>query len=230
MIDRADSYFVRLPVNRTALRIATVAAWLILALLSAFASPDPEPRVIFIKEFPGSRPDYYSITVSENGRTVYRTAPDDDSPLQFQLPPDTAAEIFRLAGQLNWFKGEKLESGRKVANMGKKTLEYAKGEENYEASFNHTERPEAMALMGIFEKISQTEQHILQLKYLTHFDKLGVMKELLAAEIDFDQGRLIGADQLEPVLTQIQNDRSLVHVAQERAAEFLNKIKTSAKN
>jgi hypothetical protein len=187
-------------------------------------SPDGTPRVVFTKEFPNSRPDYYSVIVYENGRALYKTAPDDPSPVEFQVPPEAAAEVFRLAEKLNWFKDRKLESGRRVANMGKKTLGYGKGDEISEAAFNHTEVPEALELASMFERISQTNEHLLRLKNMVRFDRLGVVKELLQIETDLDAGRLLGAGQLVPMLEQIRNDRSLVNVAKDRAVQILGKI------
>ena len=194
------------------------------AALCADENSDSLPRIIFTKEFPHSQPDYYSISVHEDGQTVYRTAPDDDSPLGFQLPLETAQEIFSIALKLNRFRDRNLESSHRVAFMGKKTLAYQKGQEHYESVFNFTEVPEALALTALFERISQTEQHLLRLKYLIRFDRLGVEKELLQLEVNLDQGRLLGAAQLAPLLEQIQNNRSLVHIAQTRAAQILGKI------
>ena len=191
-------------------------------------SSDAAPRVVFTKEFPGSSPAYYSVTVWEDGRAIYRTAPDDDSPLKFQLPADAANQIFRLAEKLDWFKDRKLDSGRKVAFMGKKTLAYGKGDDpsagRAEASFNHTEVPEAIEIASLFERISQTNEHLMRLQNMIRFDRLGVVKELLQIETDLDAGRLLGAAQLTPVLEKIQKDRSLVNVAHERAVQILGKI------
>lgn len=195
--------------------------------LSAQTS-DAAPRVVFTKEFPGSSPAYYSVTVWEDGRAIYRTAPDDDSPVKFQLPADAANQIFRLAEKLDWFKDRKLDSGRKVAFMGKKTLAYGKGDDpsagRTEASFNHTEVPEAIEIAALFERISQTNEHLIRLQNMIRFDRLGVVKELLQIETDLDAGRLLGAAQLTPVLEKIQKDRSLVNVAHERAVQILGKI------
>lgn len=186
------------------------------------------PRVVFTKEFPGSSPAYYSVTVWEDGRAIYRTAPDDDSPLKFQIPADAASQIFRLAEKLDWFKDRKLDSGRKVAFMGKKTLAYGKGDDSSagrtEASFNHTEVPEAIEIASLFERISQTNEHLMRLQNMIRFDRLGVVKELLQIETDLDASRLLGAAQLTPVLEKIQKDRSLVNVAHERAVQILGKI------
>ena len=194
----------------------------------AAQSQDAAPRVIFTKEFPGSSPAYYSVTVWEDGRAIYRTAPDDESPVKFQISADSAGRIFQLAEKLDWFKDRKLDSGRKVAFMGKKTFAYTKSDNTNaprtEASFNHTEVPEALELASLFERTSQTNEHLIRLQNMIRFDRLGVVKELLQIETDLDSGRLLGAGQLTPVLEKIQKDRSLVNVAQERAVQILGKI------
>ena len=192
--------------------------------MAAQASAESDPAVIFTKDFPNSTPAYYSITVRESGAAVYRTDPNDDAPIEFRLSGEAAGEIFTLARKLNRFQGATLESNRRVANMGKKTLAYRDGAENHQASFNHTEIPEAMALTALFERISQTQQHALRIEYLIRFDRLGVVKELLQLEIDLDQGRLLDAARLVPVLEQVLKDRSLVQVAQGRAAQIIAKI------
>src|SRR5512142_116952 len=86
--------------SRRLFRVLGLAFALYYGLASArlaAQSPDAAPRVVFTKEFPGSSPAYYSVTVWEDGRATYRTAPDDESPIKFQLPAGAASQIFRLA-------------------------------------------------------------------------------------------------------------------------------------
>ena len=189
---------------------------------------EPGPAVIFTKDFPGSSPAYYSITVRESGETIYRTDPNDEAPVEFRLPSEAASEIFSLARRLSRFQNVTLESNRRVANMGKKTFEYRDGAERSAASFNHTEVPEALALLALFERISTTQQHSLRLQNLIRFDRLGVVKALLQLEVDLDQGRLLDPAVLVPVLEQIQKNRALVQVAQGRAAQILAKIQAAS--
>jgi hypothetical protein len=185
------------------------------------------PTIAFLKEFPGSVPPYYSVTVRESGEAVYRTDPADEAPIEFRLPAEVSGELFSLARKLGPLQGATLESKRRVANMGRKTLEYRRGEERSAASFNHTEVPEALALVGLFERISETQQHILRLQYLIQFDRLGIVKALLQLEMDLDKGRLVGPALLVPVLEQVVRDRAVVQLAQGRATQILGKIQAS---
>ncbi len=195
------------------------------ALLAQQEASGPGGRgVTFTKDFPGSVPAYYSVTVRESGDAVYKTEPEDAAPVEFRLPAEVTSEIFSLVGKLGGSPEQSLESKRRVANMGKKTVEYRNGAERFTASFNHTEVPEALALLGLFERISATQQHALRLEYMVHFDRLGVVKALLQLEADLDGGRLLGAAQLVPVLERIRNDRAIVQLAKGRAAQILGKI------
>jgi hypothetical protein len=178
----------------------------------------------FSKDFPGSVPPFYSVTVRESGEAVYKTEPEDAQPIEFRLPPDVTSEIFALAGKLGDSPDQSLESKRRVANMGKKTVELHESGKQFTTSFNHTEVPEALELLGLFERISATQQHAIRLEYLVQFDRLGVVKALLQLEIDLDNGRLVGADQLVPLLERIRNDRAIAQIAKGRAAQILGKI------
>lgn len=202
-----------------------LAVWMALPGPAAAAQADASGRVVtFTKEFPGSVPPYYSVTVRQNGEAVYKVEPEDDQPVEFQLPPDIASEIFSLAAKLRESPDRPLESKRRVANMGKKTVELVDGAEHFTASFNHTEVPEALKLLGLFEGISATEQHLLRLEYLVQFDRLGVVKALLQLEIDLDAGRLVGPGQLIPMLEKIRNNRDIAQIATGRAAQIIGKI------
>jgi len=215
--------------TKVAMRVGLLVCLACLALAAAAqeAGSPSGPTVVFSKDFPGSVPPYYSVTVRESGAAVYRTDPADDAPIEFRLPSEVTAEIFPLARKLSLLQGAALESKRRVANMGRKTLEYHNGAEHSTASFNHTEVPEALALLGLFERISQTQQHALRLQYLIQFDRLGIVKALLQLETDLDHGRLVGPALLVPVLEQIVRDRAVVQLAKGRAAQILGKIQSA---
>ena len=201
------------------------AVWIALPGPALAAQNEVSGRAVTLtKDFPGSVPPYFSTTVREDGEAVYKTEPEDERPIEFRLPSDVTSEIFSLASELAESPGRPLESDRRVANMGKKTVELFDGAEPFTASFNHTEIPEAVALLELFERISTTQQHLIRLEYLAQFDRLGVVRALLQLEIDFNRGRLIGSGQLVPVLERIRNDRAIVQIAQSRAAQILAKI------
>src|SRR5688572_14680818 len=147
-------------------------------------------QVFFSKSFPGSSPAYFEIEIDETGSAVYREKPDDDQPLRFQLTPKDAKEIFALAEKLEFFQ-RPLESKLKVANMGMKTLRYQSGDKRHEVKFNYSEDADARALADWFEKISETEQHLITLERTARFDRLGINKALLLLENSWDRNRIV---------------------------------------
>ncbi len=181
-------------------------------------------RIVFSKSFPGSVPEYFSIDLDRSGKTVYKESLDDDSPLRFEIGPKETAEIFALAAKLQYFQ-RPLESNLKVAKMGMKTLRYEGVEARGEAKFNYSEDPDARTLADWFERISETEQHLIALQRSAQFDRLGVNKALLLFEISWDKHRLVAPEQFLKILDRIATQQNYVHIAQARAASLAERIR-----
>jgi len=188
------------------------------------AKPAPA-KLTFIKQFPGSVPDYYAVVVTGEGQAEYAMAPDDADPLRFKLSEATSGEIFQLVERLERFENAQLETSKKVAFMGKKTFRYEAAGRRNETSFNYSENTGAMALVALFEKISATQQHLINLERLVRFDRLGIMKELYQVEAALDRNELIEAAQFIPVLEEIAGNSSFLHIAQLRARSMLQRIR-----
>ncbi len=196
---------------------------MLVLLLLALALPDPA-RLTFTKSFPGSNPDYYRIVLSEEGKAVYTVVPDDDRPVAFQVSADFTRRIFELASQLGYFKGSTLETKKKLANMGKKTVLYENGAERGEQTYNYSELPEAQELTNLFEKLSTTQQHMISLERQMRFDKLGLMKQLLLIDSAVTHKELAEPQLLVPILEQIASNKAFLGIAQQRAKIVLSKI------
>jgi hypothetical protein len=185
---------------------------------------DADPRVVFTKSFPGSVPAWFSITVERSGAAVYREDPKDELPLKFQMNEADTAQIFDLAEKLEFFK-RKLESPAKVARMGDKTLHYEKGSESGETTFNYTEDPDGRTISDWFERISETERHLIDLQRVAKYDKLGVNEVLLQIEITYDHRRLVAPEQFLPMLDRVIKNESFMHLARDRAATLAGLIR-----
>jgi hypothetical protein len=193
----------------------------------AYAQRAPA-SLTFIKEFPGSIPPYVSITLRDLGddkfMAEYRVAPEED-PTELEITAPVAERAFALAKELEYFGGPKIESGRKVAQMGKKTLRYESGSQpSTEMVYNYTELPAAVELTSWFEKLANTQGHVDRILYLLRFDKLGIVKELLQAEMDLNNDRLLQPTLLLPALKKVLANKSLVNVAHERANGILARL------
>ena len=194
-------------------------AVLCLAVIPAVA----EPRIVYSKFFKGSTPEFVSITVEKDGHVVYRRAEDDANGREFSLKPEETREVFTLADKLGDF-AQPLESGLKVANMGRKTFRYEDGPLAREVSFNYSENEDAKQLVGWFERITATEEVWLGLDSAIHFDKLGVDQAFLQVRMLWDAHRLIAPEQFLPLLARISKNESFMHMDRERAASLADEI------
>jgi hypothetical protein len=201
--------------------------WLVAWTSGASLGAPPEQRadqIFFSTSFPGSKPEYFEVTVNSQGRASYREDPSDQEPLEFTLGEDETREVFGLAQRLERF-GKSLQSKLKVAFTGKKTLRYmsAAGETN-ETSFTYSTDRDAQSIVEWFEKAGETERHRMDLERVVQFDRLGVNKTLLLFQSSFDDGRVLAADQFLPVLRTIAEDSKFMHMARARAAALVERI------
>jgi hypothetical protein len=193
---------------------------LLLALPLALFADDA--RVVYSKSFPGSVPPYIGIALDRSGAGEYRETPEEE-PLRFQIKPEDAAAIFALSEKLGKFT-RKLESGLKVANMGMKTFRWEEGATRHEVKFNYSEDADARALADWFERISESEQHFINLERAAKYDRLGVNKALLLLQAAMERKRLLALDQYLPMLDRIARNDTYLNMARERArglAEFI---------
>lgn len=196
----------------------------VLAVAPLFAAD--APRLVFSKSFPGSVPAYVEITLDRGGNATYKEAADDDQPIKFQVAESDTSEIFALADKLGRFN-HPLEAPVKVAFMGMKTFRFENGADKHEVKFNYSEDPDAQALLDWFERISETEQHVIDLERAAKYDKLGVNQAVLLVQIAFEHKRLVAAQQLLPMLDRVAKNETYMHMARERAAGLADAIRAS---
>jgi len=200
-----------------------VLLWLVAATGLAFAAD--VPRVTYTKIFPGSEPAYMATTVDKDGATTYREAKDED-PETFKLEPDAVRAIFDLAEKLDHFK-RPLESGLKVAKTGDKTFRWENGAETSEAKFNYSLDENAKTLQDWFERISESERAMMNLRRAIRFDKLGVNDAVLRVDTAWSLKRLVGREQFLPLLDRIAKNETYIHEARLRAASLADQIRTA---
>jgi hypothetical protein len=202
-----------------------LAGWVVFAVCAANGLWAGEtPRLVFTKSFPGSTPAYVEISVGKTGDAFYKEDPKDEAPLQFKLRETDAAAMFALGDKLNHFAGP-LDSGLKIAFMGKKTFRWEGDGGPHEASFNYSEDLEAKALLDWFEKIAETERAFIDLERSVRFDKLGVQDSILRIEVTRDQKRLVAEEQFLPLLDRVVQNEKYLHMARTRAAALAESIR-----
>jgi hypothetical protein len=198
------------------------------SIILAFALAAPlfaeGPRIVFTKSFPGSVPPYVEIAVEKDGEAYYNDEPKGENPVKFHVGAADAAAMFDLAAKLSYFS-KPLESGLKVAFMGRKTFRYEGDGAPKEATFNYSEDLEAKNLLDWFERISETERYLFDLERAVRFDKLGVNAAVLRIEAARDQKRLVADDQFLPLLDRVVKNENFMHMARTRAAALAESIR-----
>jgi hypothetical protein len=187
------------------------------------------PRITFTKVLKGSFPEYLSVTVDRRGTAVYegRKLDEPSSPHALQLGEATTQKIFELAGALDNFNSGDLESYKKVANLGHKTLVYDDGKHQQRAEFNYTQRREAQHLIDIFERISTVAQYIATLEHSIQFDHLSLPAQLRQIQTDLDRHALEEPELMAPTLEKIVRNPRFLHLAQTRAQNILQRLQVS---
>jgi hypothetical protein len=182
------------------------------------------PQLFYSKFFKGSVPEYVAITVDRDGQATYQEAKEDDNPIKIQLDRASVQEMFDLTQKLDRFQ-HPLESGLKIANLGLKTFRFDDGAEHHEIQFNYSQDLSAQALLDLFERITETEQHFANLDRTAHFEKLGVNDVLLQMQITMERNRLVAPEQFLPLLDRIAKNESYLHISRERAAAIADEIR-----
>lgn len=221
--------------SRKYLRIFFFSAFIVF-LLGIFASsncygsePASPAKLTYIKVLKGSAPEYQAITVDVNGVGTYdgRQLNETPEPRPLKLTASTTRALFALAKSLDDFHALRLESRRKVANLGLKTLIYTHDGRENKVEFNYTANRQAQALESLFNGIASVEQHIDSLEYSARFDPLGLPGKLTQIEIDLKNKALVDPQLMTPILRKIAGDSQYLHIAQARAVYLLHRIQKS---
>jgi len=141
----------------------------------------------------------------------------------FQITPSLKTRIFNLAKLANHFDGDFDFHKHNVAFTGKKTLVYSDGVHSTQTTYNWSESQAINELTEIFNRISQTFEAGQRLSFEYRFQKLDLDKELESMEEIAKRGGLAELHVIAPLLQQLSTDRSVMHVARERAARLLKR-------
>ncbi len=189
----------------------------------ATAPAEAPARLVFVKIFEGSAPDYMYVAVQQTGEALYTGQPDEEA-REFRVSAGTVSRLFGMAASLGNFRGLQLESEHRVAYMGTKTFTFEQGSEKSTVSFNYTENEDAKELQRWFEAIARGRYLYAQLESRLGYDRLGIIPVIRELERDFNSGQIIDPQQFAPLLQQVVSDPQVARLAQTRAGEMLRRI------
>jgi hypothetical protein len=203
----------------------------LLSLIWIFSAPGLASgngaTVTFRKVFKSSYPEFVEIKVSDTGSGTYdiRQLDEEPNPQPFTASPQVAQKIFQLAAALHDFQGVELETHRRIANLGQKTLRWEKAGESHEVTFNFTMNDSAAQLLDIFEGIAREQSDLADLQRTMRYDRLGVNDVLLQVQEDYSKKLLPEPEKLLPTLDAIAADDKIIDLARDRARTLANHIR-----
>jgi hypothetical protein len=232
---------------RSGSRLQLLAVLFSLSTLALFAQQDATIR--FKQVWKEAQPSEYSIVVHRSGQIEYasieltppqeRSAPVESNAEQsvqaqdaasqdafkkeFQASADLWEKLTDLAKQANFFDGQFDFTKHAIAQTGQKTLSYADSSRHASTTYNYSEDPSIQELTAIFQGISSTIEGGRKLEFDRRFDKLSLDQDLKALEDMSNDGRLQQVQAIAPLLQRLATDRTVLHIAQQRAQRILKK-------
>lgn len=200
------------------------------------AAPASPPVITFTLDFPQAEPQHAVVSVDASGRVQYHStgALFADSPeaapyhAAFAMSAATRERIFALAAELHHFRGDFDYKKHRIAFTGQKTLEYADGEREFSTSYNWSDNPSMRELTQIFQGIINTQEEARRLLFLRRYDPLGLDEELRGMEEMAKSNSLGELQSIAPLLRQIADDTSVMHVARLRAERLWARTQPAA--
>lgn len=233
--------------NRLALQLSVL---LLLASTSALFAQQTA-MISYTQVWKEAQPAEFSIVINQNGQIEYsstdkdltapqqRNAPVESNSEQRSQSQDAASQdafqmqfhasnglwdkIAKLAMQANFFDGQFDFTEHPIAQTGQKTLTYGDSSHHASTTYNYSENPSIQELTGIFQGISTTIEGGRKLEFDRRFDKLSLDQDLKALEEMSNDGRLQEVQAIAPQLQRLAGDRTVLHIAQQRAQRILKK-------
>jgi len=204
---------------------------------SAQAQQTAVPTVTFTLDFPGSEPDHYVISVSEDGRSSYdsdgKLSPDseggDSFHADFTMSQAGRTRVFDLTKRAHYFEGQIDSKNKKLASTGSKTLTYKDTQKNTSATYNYSPVPPVQDLTNFFQSLSTTLEFGHRLDYHLRYQKLALDEELKNMEEASNSGGLAEISAVAPVLQKIADDPAVIKVVRARAQHMLQLADASGK-
>lgn len=194
-----------------------------------------EPTITFDLFWEAAAPQNYTITVESSGKAKYvsrnptrheegsEDASDPDYEVEFTMSPASRDQLFTLAKANNYFQGD-FDYKHKVANTGRKTLTYADPARHFQTTYNFSVNKDIEQITRLFQGISNTIEYGRKLQFMRRFDKLSLDTELRGMEEMAQNGYLAEIQIIAPLLQNLANDTSVLHMARQRAQHLLASV------
>jgi hypothetical protein len=205
-------------------------------LLWSAAAQQAVPMVTFTCDFPGSEPDHYVVSLSEDGSAIYDSNSKlndsaDSQPFHsvFSVSQASRTHVFDLAQRAHYFEGEIDSKKKNLASTGVKTLAYKDAQKNTHATYNYSPIPAVEELTAFFQSLATTLEFGHRLDYYLRYQKLALDEELKKMEEMSNSGGLTEVSAVAPILQKIVDDPAVIKVVRVRAQRMLQVAATRDK-
>jgi hypothetical protein len=189
-----------------------------------------DPSIKFAMKFPGSNPESYTIAIGSDGRAAYdslaRMSGDSDDPTAFHWDFEVSSSgrdrVFALAHEAGNFSG-KLESGRKLAFTGQKTLAFSDGKTTSAGTYNYSDIKSIQELTSYCQSVSATLEFVRRLDYDLRFQKLALDTELKSMEEEVAGHQVEELQAARPMLLKIAADPAVMKSVRARAQRLADR-------
>ena len=217
-----------LPTTRALSNLVFVCV-ILFAAMSAQAQQTVAPTITFTCDFPGSEPDHYVISITDDGAATYdsnsklssESDTEDSFHSDFTVSPAARTRVFDLAKRSHYFEGEIDTKNKKLASTGVKVLTYKDAQKSTRATYNYSPVPSVQELTIFFQGLSTTLEFGHRIGYDLHYQKLALDDELKKMEEMSHSGSLEEISAVAPVLQKIVDDPSVINVVRGRAQRLL---------
>ena len=150
--------------------------------------------------------------------------------MPLELSPSGREKFLSLLAATNYLENpETFESGKKIADLGKKRLAVEIPSGKREGTFNYSLRKDITDLSTFFENLINQETLSFDIVTAMQFERLSVPKRLEQLENEFKANRIADPERLIPVLEKIENDQQIVNYARTQAGRLKKQIQAPKK-
>jgi hypothetical protein len=203
------------------------AAFPLLALLFAASPQDPGfTQFGFCRDIPGAGEVSECLSLDAGGHgtfTIHEDRGEFTDPLELSRP--AMARLARHLADTSYLEDASgYESGRRVANTGRKILTLEGPWGRREAAFTYSDRNEVISLLTFLDRLIAQEHLRMELESALSFDRLNLPALLEGLDTDRRQDRLVDPARFLDVLGRIASDSRVLNLARTSARELIGKI------
>jgi hypothetical protein len=170
------------------------------------------------------------LDAAAKGDIKFKRRQADTVELPLELSPSAREKFLSLLAATNYLENpETFESGKKIADLGKKRLTVEIPSGKREGTFNYSLRKDITDLSTFFENLINQETLSFDIVTAMQFERLSVPKRLEQLENEFKANRIADPERLIPVLEKIENDQQIVNYARTQAGRLKKQIQAPKK-